>query len=161
MQGGGRGEGAPGDLQAGDGFRQGGVDAGHDGLLWVDDTNKKAANLCGVRGLFGEIDSLLLDQHTFGPDAHARSQMHSGRRRATATGRECIETMTAFWPGRWRAVNRGLRPMACRSILGSTGSPGMRSAFAQAVLLELAIERAFGDAERGGNARAMALVCIE
>jgi hypothetical protein len=47
----------------------------------LDWKNKKAANLCGVRGLFREIVSLLLDQFASGPDAITRDHMHSGSRR--------------------------------------------------------------------------------
>ncbi|OYZ04439.1 MAG: hypothetical protein B7Y26_11980 [Hydrogenophilales bacterium 16-64-46] len=53
----------------------------------TDDKNKKAANLCGVRGLFGEMNDLLGDQLSSGPDARTRSHMHSGSRRMI-TGRE-------------------------------------------------------------------------
>ena len=57
----------------------------------MDDKNKKAANLCGVRGLFGEMNCLLGDQLSSGPDVRMRSHLHNGSRRMIAMGEECIE----------------------------------------------------------------------
>jgi hypothetical protein len=46
--------------------------------------NKKAANLCGVHGLFGESVCLVLDQLSSGPDATTRGDMHTHSRRPLA-----------------------------------------------------------------------------
>ncbi|MBT9541078.1 hypothetical protein [Thiobacillus sp.] len=59
------------------------------GSLFYGRQKQKGREPLRVRGLFGEIDSLLLDQHTSGPDTRTRSHMHSGRRRMIAMGAEC------------------------------------------------------------------------